>query len=579
MKLLKPTSTRIHLLATMALVVALGSPLIATTANAASTASIRWDAADSSGFAWSLENLAADNPNNSANFQVYYTPAVKLYDVIAANGATVNLKWLVTDASGKALANTPVTLAINPAYTYPTATLSKPALNPTKNMDGTGRDPVKTDNADIPLTTDSNGYVTYSITNSTADSDAESLIPHDGVSVPASSSSVFTQLQLYVGTFANSVDGLKARSAIQTSQDIDILEIHWEHGAVSGPVVAPAAPSSAGAPPANIIRWDKKNTTNVSWSLVNKAALSSILQGAYFTPNVNFFDLFDLYGTKTTVAWHVTDPSGKPLANAPVTLILNPAYSNGTGNVTDQSGKTVLLAYNGNQDGEDIPLMTDANGNVTYTLQNNDTASTAEPAPFDQQTPPVSTSNVSTQLLLYTGTYANYAARSPSWSVQKIQDEDILEIHWVSGLPVATTGTPSTNTGGIAPVGGIQPTGPIDTSNSNDAPIGQGSGKAPKNLTPPTLPKTVKVGDQVPASLGKWDLGGNASASISWYLCKTVGAATDKVPAKCSVISGATGSHLTITAKFKGAAIRVAITQTNQSGATTKFSPSTGIIK
>jgi len=570
---------KVNLISILAVLVASVAPIAATTANAASTAVIRWDPTDSSGYAWSLENLAADNPNNSANFQVYYTPAVKLYDLIAANGSTVNLKWLVTDSSGKALANTPVTLAINPAYTYPTATLSTPVLNPTKNMDGTGRDPVKTDNADISLTTDANGFVTYSLTNNTADGDAESLIPHDGVSVPPTSSSVFTQLQLYVGTFPNTVAGLASRNAVQTSQDIDILEIHWELGAVKGPLVAPTSGSSAGAPPANVIRWNPKGSTGVSWNVVNKAALSSILQGAYFTPNVNFFDLFNLFGTKTTLSWHVTDPSGKALANAPVTLILNPAYSNGTANVTDQSGKIVPLAYNGNQDGEDIPLTTDASGNVTYSLQDNDTASTAEAPPFDEQSPPVSTSNVSTQVLLYTGTYANYAARTPSWSVQKIQDEDILEIHWVTGLPVATTGTVSSNAGGVAPEGGVQPSGPVDTSNSGDVPIGQGSGKTPKNLVAPSLPKTVKVGSSILASLGKWDLGGNASATIFWYSCKIAGAASDKAPAKCSVISGFTGTHFTVTPKYKGMAIRVAVTQTNQSGATTKFSASTGIIK
>ena len=570
---------RINLVSVLAVVIASIAPIAATTANATSTAVIRWDATNSSGYAWSLENLAADNPNNTANFQVYYTPAVKLYDLVAANGSTVNLKWLVTDASGKALANMPVTLAINPAYTYPTATLSTPVLNPTKNMDGTGRDPVKTDNADIPLTTDANGYVTYTLTNNTANADAESLIPHDGVSVPPSSASVFTQLQLYVGTFANSVAGLASRNAIQTSQDIDILEIHWELGAVKGPQVAPSTGPATGAPAANVVRWSPKTTTGVSWNVVNKAALTSILTGDYFTPKVNFFDLFSLFGTKTTLAWHVTDPSGKTLANSPVTLILNPAYSNGTGNVTDQAGNTVLLAYNGNQDGVDIPLTTDANGNVSYTLQNKDTAATAEAPPFDEQSPPVSTTNVSTQVLLYTGTYANYAARTPSWSVQKIQDEDILEIHWVTGLPVATTGTVSGNTGGVAPVGGIQPTGPVDTSNSGDVPIGQGSGKAPKNLGAPSLPKTTKVGSSIVASLGKWNLGGNASASLTWYACKTVGAASDKAPAKCTLISGFTGTHLAITSKFKGMSIRVAVTQTNQSGTTTKFSASTGLIK
>ena len=567
-------------IALLALGLSAALPVSLPAAHAESTASTRWIPGESSGYAWALENLAADNPNNAANFQVYYTPAVKLYDVIAANGSTVKIKWLVTDSSGKALANTPVTLAINPAYTYPTATLSDPVLDPTKTMAGVGRDPVKMDNADIPLVTDANGYVTYSITNNTPTLSAEALIPNDGVSVPPSSSTVFTQLQLYVGTFANSVDGYKARSAIQTSQDIDILEIHWQAGAVKGPQVAPSkGTTAAGAPPAHVIRWDEKKTSGVSWSYVNKAALASILQGEYFTPKVNFFDLFNLYGTKTTISWHVTDSSGKALANTPVTLIINPAYSNGTGNVTDENSKTVPLAYNGNQDGINIPLVTDANGDVSYSLQNHDTASTAEPAPFDKQSPPVGSTNVSTQLLLFTGTYANYAARTPSWSVQKIQDVDILEIHWVASLPVATTGTVSSNTGGIAPTGGIQPTGPIDTSNSGDAPIGVGSGKAPKNLSAPTLPKSAKIGNTITANLGKWNLGGNASASISWYACKSVGAAADKLPNGCVLIPNVNGSRLVVTAKFKGLGIRVAVKQTNQSGSTTKYSASTSLIK
>ena len=554
---------------------------VSPAAHAASTSSSRWLPTESSGYAWALENLAADNPNNAANFQVYYTPAVKLYDIIAANGSTVKIKWLVTDAGGKALANTPVTLAINPAYTYPTATLSDPVLDPTKTMAGVGRDPVKMDNADISLVTDANGYVTYSISNNTSKSDAEALIPNDGVSVPPSSSAIFTQLQLYVGTFANTIEGYKSRNAIQTSQDIDILEIHWEAGAVKGPQVAPSTggTTAAGAPAAHQIRWDQKNTVGVSWSYINKAALSSILAGEYFTPKVNFYDLFSLFGTKMTLAWHVTDAAGKALANTPVTLIINPAYSNGTGNVKDANSKAVPLAYNGNQDGVNIPLVTDANGDVTYPLQNLDTASTAEPAPFDKQSAPVGTPNVSTQLLLYTGTYANYAARTPSWSVQKIQDEDILEIHWVSSLPVATTGTPSSNAGGIAPSGGIQPTGPIDTSNSGDAPIGFGSGKAPKNLTPPSLAKNVKVGGTVTASLGKWDLGGNASAAISWYACKNVGAAANKLPSGCTLIPNLTGTRLVVTAKMKGSAIRVAVKQTNQSGSSVKFSASTSVVK
>lgn len=537
-------------------------------AHADSTAVVRWVPNESSGFAWWLDNKLANDPNNFNNFQMYYTSKVKLYDVIAANGSTVNMKWLVTDPAGVPLKNTPVTLVINPAYTYPTATLSDPAINPKKNYpSGTDRDPAKADNANINLTTDANGYVSYSITNNTSNADAEPLMSNDGVSLPPAGSTTFTQLQLYVGTFTQGVDGYQVRKPSQSNQDIDILEIHWQLGAVKGAKVAAATDT----PPANVIRWNEKASSGVLWSTTNKAAIQSILKGEYFTPRVNFFDVFSKFGTEVKLSWHVVDPSGKALANAPVTLILNPAYSGGTANVTDMNGKAVPLAYSGAQDGVNIPLKTDSNGDVSYTIQNNDTAASSEAPPFDKSSPP--TGSVYLQALLYTGTYANYAARNPSWSVQKIQDVDILEVHFVSGLPVASTGTTGgSSVGGIQPSGGIQPTGPIDTSNNNDAPVTFGDNKAPKNVTPPTLTKDVKIGSEISVALGKWSYSGNATTSIVWYRCKSAGAASVKLPSGCVKLPVVSGSKIMIVNSLKGYFLRAAVTQKNPAGSTTVFS-------
>ena len=557
-------------------VVALLSTLIGLApAHADSTAVIRWVPAESTGYAWWLDNKLANDPNNFDKFQIYYTSKVRLYDVIAANGATVNLKWLVTNVSGAPLKNTPVTLVINPAYTYPTATLSKPEINPKKNYpSGTDRDPTKADNANINLTTDADGYVTYSITNNTTNADAEPLISNDGVTLPPSGSTTFTQLQLFVGTFTQGVDGYQVRKPSQLTQDIDILEIHWQLGAVKGAQVAAATDT----PAANVIRWNEKASTGVLWSTTNKAAIQSILKGEYFTPKVNFFDIFSKFGTAVKLAWHVTDPSGKALANAPVTLILNPAYSGGTANVTDMNSKVVPLAYSGAQDGVNIPLKTDANGDVSYTLQNNDTAASAEAPPFDKSSPP--TGSVYLQALLYTGTYANYAARNPSWSVQKIQDVDILEVHFVTGLPVATTGTSGGSSGGgIQPSGGIAPSGPIDTSNKDDAPVVFGDNKAPKNVTPPSLPKVVKLGSDISLALGKWSYSGNAATTIAWYRCKSAGVVATKVPAGCVKLPVLSGSKINIDATFKGSFIRASVTQKNPAGSTTVFTATTNQVK
>jgi hypothetical protein len=561
---------------TMTAVAALLSAFVGLApAHANSTAAIRWVPTQSTGYAWWLDNKLANDPNNFNNFQIYYTPKVKLYDVIAANGATVNIKWLVTDVSGVPLKNKPVTLVINPAYTYPTATLSNPILNPKKNYpSGTDRDPTKADNANINLTTDANGYVSYSITNNTSVEDSEPLMSDDGVTLPPAGSSIFTQLQLYVGTFTQGVDGYEARKPAQLSQDIDILEIHWQLGAVKGSKIAAATDT----PPANVIRWNEKASSGALWSTTNKAALQSILKGEYFTPKVNFFDVFAKFGTSMKLSWRVTDPKGKALANAPVTLILNPAYSGGTANVTDMNSKQVPLAYSGAQDGVNIQLVTDANGNVTYTLQNNDTAETAEAPPFDKSSPP--TGSVYLQALLYTGTYANYAARTPSWSVQKIQDLDILEVHFVTGLPVATTGTTGgTAGGGIQPSGGVGPTGPIDTSDKNDAPVVFGDNKVPKNVAAPSLPKIAKIGSEISASLGKWSYSGNASATITWYRCKSAGSVAKKLPAGCLKLPVVSGSKISVVSSLKGYYLRAAVTQKNPAGSTTVFTATSGQVK
>jgi len=57
---------------------------------ASSTHAIRFVKSDSAGFAWVLENKAAQA--DYTNFVQYYTPTVKLLEVIAPVGGTLNLK-------------------------------------------------------------------------------------------------------------------------------------------------------------------------------------------------------------------------------------------------------------------------------------------------------------------------------------------------------------------------------------------------------------------------------------------------------------------------------------------------------
>jgi hypothetical protein len=525
---------------------------------------IRWSPAQSSGFSWSLENLAADAPGNFNNFQKYFTSNVKLYDVIAAAGSTVKIQWKVTDGAGNPAANTAVTVVLNPAYTYPTATLSDPKLDPTKNQsDQSDRDPTKTDNADLPLTTDANGIVTFSVTNNTPLSNAENAIANDGTSVPPQSSKIFTQLQLYVGTFANTAAGLAARNAAQQSQDEDILEIHWENIAAAATVTPTPTPTPSPTPTpvkpdSNSIRWNVKGSSGVNWSLVNQLAINDLLKGDYFTSKVNFLDGFALAGSTAKLAWHVTDPSGRPLSNTPVTLIINPAYSNGTAKVNTSDGKPAPLAFGGNQDGIDVPLTTDANGDVFYSLTNTNDSSNGEAAPADQTTLP--TGNVYTQLLMYTGTYANYAARTSPFNIQKIQDADILELHWISSMPSAN---PASNQSGNS--GGLTPTD-SNAQNVNSTPL-------------PTLTfsKLAKVGTSLKVAYSNKNAG--VSVSYKWFKCSKSGGSSTSLPGGCIPIKGASSNKFVLAKQYVGSVIRAELIVVFGSGTLTTFSSGTTVVK
>ena len=505
----------------------------AARAETPATHSLRWDQAGSTGVDWAVVNagaLADIIPNN------YFTPKVNFFNLMAVAGTTVNLKWHVTDASGKALVNTPVTLTINPAYSYGTATLSTPALDPKKNfVDKTGRDPAVTDNANIALLTDSNGDVTYQLVNSNTDAQAEIRPPSKTV-VPVGY--VSTQLFLYVGSF-NSITA-RRESKVQNTQDIDILEIHWMKAPAKGDVVI-TPPDKA------TLRFDAKNSTGVAWTTTDVAALADIVNNSYFTPKVGFIDAFALTGSTVKLAWKVTKPDGTPLANSPVTLVLNPAYFRGTGVLTTPSG--VPQAFGVASDGMEVPLKTDAQGAVSYTLVNGNTKEQGEVSPLDKVATP--TGKVATQAILYTGTYADYNQRLAS-DVQHIQDTDIIEIHWVQSTPSAGSST------GISPSTGIGP-----------------SRNGPVNTSAPSIVGSAKVGSTLTGNIGKWKNNAKAKSAYQWFACSSKSAADNEIPASCSPLSGATAAKYKVAAAAKGTYLAVAVTLTTSSGSTTKVSPST----
>ncbi len=349
--------------------------LTVPSASAASTHSTRWVSADSTGYAWSVENVAAEA--DIANFVQYFTPKVKLFAITSQAGSTFTFKYHVTNSSGAAAANTAVTLVINPTYNYPTATLSNPVLDPAKNSDGTGRDPVKTDNADIQLMTDANGDVTYSVTNNTPAADAVDAVPNDGKTMYPASAKTFTEFILYVGAFPN----VGARLPVQTTQDVDILQVFWVKPVAGVTDVNPHAPAPVATPTptptpsvAPVVATPNPTirlTSPVFTSANSVDSTADIAQ--YYSAGTKAFYTYLAAGSTVSLTYHVTLDGTKPAANKEVDLYVDSPYSGSKANWLAGTAKITAPAAADASYGAKLVGVTDANGNVTFKLTNTDT--------------------------------------------------------------------------------------------------------------------------------------------------------------------------------------------------------------
>jgi hypothetical protein len=346
--------------------------------NAAGNVSVRWDKANSTGFAWALDNKAANE--DVANFVRYFTPGVKLIDVIAQVGSTVNLRFLVKDSSGNPMANSPVTAVLNPAYTYGIAQSLFSDGSPIPNVNGASRD-----GALKPLKTDANGYVSFSITNK--DTAGEASIPNDGKTVP--SEKLYTQIVLWAGEYGNTA----ARSGAQTTQDVDILEIHFltEAKAPAPTPVATATPTPTPTPTVAPTATPTPTPTVVAPKLLPSMRLVSPVFGPsnsvdttgdiaqYYSAKTRAYYTYIAAGSTLTLKYLVTKDGTTPLANTDVTLQINAPYSLSKANWLSGSTKIGVPASD-SASGGDLKAKTNAAGEVTFTIKNTDTTGT-EAAP------------------------------------------------------------------------------------------------------------------------------------------------------------------------------------------------------
>ena len=350
--------------------------------SAAGNTSVRWDKANSSGFAWSLENKAANA--DVANFVKYFTPGVNLTNVIAQVGSTLNFKFVVKNSAGAVMANSPVTLVLNPAYTFGTAVTAYSDGQEIRKGFGDAND-----SRLVSLTTDSAGAVTFSITNK--DTVGQNSIPNDGTTIP--SGKQYTQLAIWQGTYTST----SSRAAAQTSQDIDILEIHFlTEAKAAAPIATPTPTATATATPTPTPTPTVEAPKALpSMRLVSPAfgpsnsvdTTGEIAQ--YYSAKTRAFYTYIAAGTTLTLKYLVTKDGTAPLANTQVTLQVNSPYSGSK--ATWLSGSTKIgIPASETASGADLTETTNAAGEVTFNLKNTNTTGTeAVPASPNAAAPKV----------------------------------------------------------------------------------------------------------------------------------------------------------------------------------------------
>jgi hypothetical protein len=344
-------------------------------ANAAGNTSVRWVESSSTGFAWALENKAANA--DVANFVKYFTPGVNLVDVIAQVGSTLNFKFVVKDGSGSPMANSPVTLVLNPAYTGGQAV--------TQYSDGQEIRKGFGDAADsrlVSLTTDSAGAVAFSVTNK--DTVGESSIPNDGKTIPTGK--VYTQLAIWQGTYT----ATSARATAQTSQDVDILEIHFLTEAKAPAPTPVVTPTSTPTPTPTVVPKLLPSMRLVSPAYGPANSVNTTGEIAqYYSAKTSAFYTYVEAGSTLTLKYLVTKDGTAPLANTDVTLQVNSPYSLSKANWLYGTTKIGAPASE-TASGADLKAKTNASGEVTFIIKNTDTTGTeAVPAAPNAMAPKV----------------------------------------------------------------------------------------------------------------------------------------------------------------------------------------------
>jgi len=266
----------------------------------------------------------------------WYRGGLRTFTKLVPVGSTQHLTFVVSNAAnGAPLANTAVHFVFNKDYSASNAKVNIGAVS------STGAQQI------VDGVTGSDGTVSFDLVNTDVAADASDNPGND-------LSGNYTGKHLYSQVTAWVTD--------QGTDSIDLIDL-----AYFKPAEAPVVKTV-------VARMNGIDTTN--------AFLGSCTNGdwcKYYAEGLRYFEKGLTVGSTTNFSYTVSDTNGAPYANKNVYLLLGKGYSGSTAKVTVNGTSTNgAECYCGNDQAK-ITLTTNAQGQVSFSLTNNDVADAADP--------------------------------------------------------------------------------------------------------------------------------------------------------------------------------------------------------
>ena len=255
--------------------------------------------------------------NADSNSYVKYVPA----------GSALTLHYVVTDSSGSPISGAGVTLG--------TTAIAGGAFSGT-----------------LTGTTNASGAVTFTVTNTNTDPSTESARSDYGVWSDSTSTPPTVEVD-FLPTVASATSYI-GRDRV------------WTHIVPSAAVI-PSPSATATPTPTPTTNWIVRQTTFTDANSTNRSDDAALWVGSgWYHAGLGYREAHVTVGASKTITYHVTDGSNAASGRT-VTLVFGKQYSGSTASVT-------VGGVTSTGDSKTVNGVTDASGNVSFTIVNNDSS-------------------------------------------------------------------------------------------------------------------------------------------------------------------------------------------------------------